>query len=119
MAAHKLRFLARNKSVPRGQITTTARRGVKWYDRAAVGDRLDLIETESGEKFGEAVCVGAQVVPLHEVIAKVQISHSYPEMVRSGKNPHLHLRESLVAAYGGDLRDRDLFTVLHFLVLND
>ena len=119
MATHKLRFLERNKgTMPRLQITSTARKGTKWYENAQTGDLLDLVVTETDKSFGRAVVIGTMVVPLSEVLAKPQINHAFFDALLLKQNPTDHLLKALEGAYG-KLNDRDLFTVLHFLVIND
>jgi hypothetical protein len=119
MATHKLRFLESLRgNMPRGQVTSTARKGTKWYERVTTGDLLDLVVTETDKPFGRAVVIGAMVVPLSEVLDKPQANHSFVDAIVLRQNPADHLRKGLEKAYG-KLSERDLFTVLHFLVVND
>ena len=119
MATHDLLFLGVNKRIPRGKITSTAREGLKWYDRVRVGDLLNLIETETNERFAQAVCIGVHAMPLGQVIAQAPANHAFDAAIEDGKSPPaLYVRKSIAAAYG-DHDDRDIFSVVQFLVISE
>lgn len=56
-----LYYIQQNADVPQRRVTSTARRGVKWFNLVSVGDRIALTVKETDEKFGEAVVVLKEV----------------------------------------------------------
>jgi hypothetical protein len=72
-----LKFIKENAEVPRGGITSTARRGTKWSEEVATGDVVNLLVTESGANFGRAAIIGTKVKTLAEVCADVVTDNNH------------------------------------------
>jgi hypothetical protein len=114
-----LKFIKANADLPRGAITSTARRGDKWSKDAQVGDVVNLLVTESGANFGRAVVIRTEVKPLAKVCADCVVDNNHALKVgdADARKPDV-LMADLKAAYGEDLKDEEPFTVVHLVVLN-
>lgn len=110
----KLQYIKANKDIPRGVVTSTARRGTKWYEQVSVGEVVSAVVTETGEEICKAVIVCKERTDFRGVIENAghnHVGHGYgTQYSRSA------LMKALTAAYG-DLGDDDVFTVLHILPL--
>jgi hypothetical protein len=73
---HDMEFILPNTNIPYGRVTSTARRGRKWFDLATAGDRLRFRFTETGEIFGRAAVVKVELVTLAEVFERATENHA-------------------------------------------
>lgn len=114
----KLMYLGNNSVVPGGRVTSTARKGRKWFDLVKVGDVVDLTVTETGECFGKAAVVCKELVTLRDVLENAHHNHvAYgPKVTPDGCSARTVLASELYAAYG-ELNLPDEYTVLHVLPL--
>jgi len=103
---HDMLFLRVNSNMPFGQITSTARKGRKWFDKVKIGDILTLRYTEDNAEFGGAVVVKVELVSFGELIASEAENHA----TQTGSD----LRKDLLAAYGAEC-ESDEWTMVHFV----
>lgn len=114
-----LLYLRSNYGIPTGRVSSTARRGDKWYNQVDVGDIVNLRTTEDGDKIGEAVIVQKELVTLKDVLDNADHNHvAFSEEVNKHVGPAMALAGQLQAAYGTDLKLTETFSVLHILPLN-
>lgn len=112
-----LEYVAANKFIPDGRVSSTARRGSKWWNKVRVGDVVDLTITETKAVFGQAVIVAIELLPLLAVLDNADHNHvafEFPD-----QNPREKLVDALTRAYGQNLEYDEAFTVLHILPLNN
>lgn len=112
---HKLYYVAPNAFVPEGEVSSSARRGRKWFDLVNEGDMLNLCITESDESFGVAVVVAKELLPYRDVIDEAIHNHVASNPKWEGIPPEHALAVELQAAYGSDIDPREDFTVLHLI----
>lgn len=110
-------FLQANSKLPRGEVTSTARKGDKWSKQAKPGDVLDLKVTETGALIGRGAVILVEQQTFASVIRKAYQNHAAHKM-HATEAEREAVKASLRAAYG-DAKDEDVYTVVHFLVLND
>lgn len=111
-------FLQANaKLPPRGEVTSTARKGDKWSKQAKPGDVLDLKVTETGALIGRGAVILVEQQTFASVIRKAYQNHAAHKLLATEAEREA-VKASLRAAYG-DAKDEDVYTVVHFLVLND
>lgn len=110
---HDMEFILANGNLPFGRITSTARRGRKWFDLATAGDRLRFRFTETGEIFGRAAVVKVELVTLMDVIDRASENHA----AEGDGDAVSLLQAALVGAYG-KLDVTEPFTMVHFIRLN-
>jgi hypothetical protein len=118
MAKHDMLYLASNSDVPRGIVTSTARKGRKWFDQAKVGDTLGLRVTEGNRRFGEAVVVKTELVTLAQAIARAAENHTGQRPLPAGYSASDVLQMELAAAYGKDGQNSP-YTMVHFVIRTD
>jgi hypothetical protein len=119
MAKHDMLYLASNSDVPRGIVTSTARKGRKWFHQAKVSDTLVLRVTEGNRRFGEAVAVKVELVTLAVVVARAAENHTGQRSLPvPGYSPSEVLQMELAAAYGMDGQNAP-YTMVHFVVRTD
>lgn len=120
----RLEYIPDNTTIPRGRVSSTARRGQKWWNLVAVGDVVLMANAVSGDPLGKAVIVAKELVTLEAAIENADHNHTaYNEAklaaAGGGKDAASKvLLAELQAAYG-DLRMDEPFTVLHILPLNE
>jgi hypothetical protein len=105
---HDLLFLKENAHIPHNVVTSTARKGRKWFDQAKVGDVLMFRTTEDKALFGAGVVVRRELVRWSELLDRHQENHD-----GRGRQP---LERALRAAYG-DGCENDYWTMLFFVRL--
>lgn len=110
-------FLQANSKLPRGEVTSTARKGDKWSKQAKPGDVLDLKVTETGALIGRGAVILVEQQTFASVIRKAYQNHAAHKLLATEAEREA-VKASLRAAYG-DAKDEDVYTVVHFLVLND
>jgi hypothetical protein len=121
---HQLLYLKANSDIPRRRITSTARKGRKWFDAVAVGDLLDMRTTErapyskEGEPIARGVVIKVELATFSNVIARANENHTGQRPLPEGKTSSEVLYDELQAAYG-DSVSTDVYTMLHFVVIND
>lgn len=111
----KLYYIAGNAFVPEGKVTSTARRGSKWFDQIKVGEMVNLSMTETDESFGLAIVVHKELIPYITVLDEADHNHVADNPKWSGTPNKKALAAELRSAYGDDITPGDLFTVLHIL----
>jgi hypothetical protein len=104
-----------NASIPFGVVTSTARKGRKWFDIATSGDCLEFAFTETGEVFGAAAVVKTELVTFADIIARATENHI--AHAKDTANVKLRLQCDLQSAYGAS-KDTDEFSIVHFIRLN-
>lgn len=115
---YDLEYIQDNLDIPDGMVSSTARRGRKWYDRVDVGDVVNIKCVETGEIVGRAAVVLKELMPYHEVIENADHNHVNKAFPANPEDPGTALAAALERAYGPLLLDEE-FTVLHILPLND
>lgn len=113
---HDLFYVAGNAFVPTGRVSSTARRGCKWYRDAKVGDAFNLKVTESKESFGIAVLVHKELVTFRDVLVNADHNHTAfnPKYKAVGLPADAALFAELRSAYG-ECSLGEEFTVLHII----
>lgn len=111
-------FLQANAKLPRGEVTSTARKGDKWSKQTKPGDVLDLKVTETGALIGRGAVILVEQQTFASVIRKAYQNHAAKATFVTLEAEREAVKASLRAAYG-DAKDEDVYTVVHFLVLND
>lgn len=110
-----LLYIGANSDVPFGRVSSTARRGDKWFNKVAIGDLVNLQVTETGETFGQAVIVEKELLPLADVLDNADHNH----VAFKNVDKHIASAQALYAAlrdcYGSDLNALEPFTVLHII----
>lgn len=117
----ELLYVRANNNVPRGRVSSTARRGSKWWDQAAVGDVLQMRNTEDKEPLGRAVVVAKELVTLADVLENADHNHvAFTDfrVLQKKVDAGVVLAEALGRAYGADMLPSEPFTILHILPLN-
>src|SRR5665213_1845019 len=101
-----LKFIAANADLPRGMVTSTARRGTKWSTDVKAGDVVNLLVTESGANIGRAAIVAVQVKPLKTVCDECinDNNHTLQKIPAGAPGIPAALLADLKAAYGDDLK---------------
>ena len=116
-----LRYLKDNSYIPLGLVSSTARKGRKWFDRVKVGDRVNLVTTEDERKFGEAVVVAKELTTYEAVLENADHNHVAHEPKEvdpfASLSASTALDEELTSAYG-DIDVDDVFTILHIIPVN-
>lgn len=113
----QIEYIEANADVPRQVVTSTARRGPKWFESGLeAGDVIELAITETGKVFSRAVVVEIEMGPLWEVLENAHHNH-VGHLAPEGHAPYLLLGE-LTAAYGSVNLDEP-FTVIHILRLEE
>lgn len=116
---HEMLYLAANADIPRGVVTSTARRGRKWFDLCRAGDTLLLKTTESGNLLGRAVVTHCELRPLDEVLARAELNHvGQVPLPPQFKSVSERLAHDLTSAYG-PMNMSELFTVVSYIVINE
>ena len=114
----QLLYLLDNSYIPPGRVSSTARKGSKWFTKVGVGDVVDLVATETGKKFGEAVIVAKEFLDLDAVLDNAGHNHvAFGDKVNKHTSARHALEGELASAYG-PLNLDDSYTVLHILPLN-
>lgn len=115
-----LLYIKANADVPRGVVSSSARKGMKWYNNTYVGDVLNLKVTETGEVFGRAVVVAREYIRYDDVLDNASSNHVGVLAKQRGDNTPARflLASTLEAAYGKS-EPQNCFTVLHILPLNE
>lgn len=109
-----LLYLRQNNNVPRNRVTSTARKGSKWFDGTSIGDVVMMRNTEDHEPLGKAAIVAKEFIEYQDVIANADHNHVGVKGVDNGPA----LAAALTAAYG-ESAPTEKFTVLHILPLNE
>lgn len=115
---HDLFYVAGNAFVPTGVVTSTARRGAKWYNQAQVGDVLNLRITESEDSFGAAVVVAKELVTFADAIENSDHNHVADNPKYASWDKRTALWTELTSAYGICKPDEE-FTLLHIVRVGD
>lgn len=110
-------FLQANATLPRGEVTSTARKGDKWYKQANVGDVLTLKDTETGTIIGRAAVIAVEQSTYGAVLRKAYMNHA-AKGATTVFDERRTVEASLRLAYG-ESKDDDVYSVVHFLLLND
>lgn len=113
----KLYYISENGEVPTGQVSSTARRGDKWFNQVEVGDVVALTVTETDKEFGEAAIVLKELATYADVLNNADHNSVAFYNYGDGATAAEKLDRALKAAYGPDLKPDDLFTILHILPL--
>lgn len=111
-------YIPSNAFVPLGKVTSTARRGRKWFDAVEVGDTVNLCITEVGTSFGLAIVVAKELTTYEDAINEASHNHCAfnPKYDHARFGPQGILAAELCAAYGNVDND-EAFTILHIVVL--
>lgn len=115
---HRLEYIPANATIPRGRVSSTARRGQKWNNLVAVGDVVLLAGAFNGDVFGKAAVVAKELVSYEVVLENADHNHSSFNPANAGVPKDLALKAELEAAYGANIPATEMFTVLHILPLN-
>lgn len=124
---HNLLFVPENDRFPDyGIITSTARRGDKWFKQACVGDALHLL-TEHPEPAGmfsngRAIVLDVQLVSLWEVLKRAHENHviqGHPTNPQNESTRAEMLLQSVKMAYGVPLSLAENFTLLKFVRIRE
>jgi hypothetical protein len=124
---HELLYIPSNRDIPRGTVTSTARRGDKWFNLASPGDMLDLIVEGPGnepglvdrENIGSAVVAKVELVDYGTVLARANENH-VGQLVggANARSASELLARALTDAYR-QIGLHEQFTMLHFIRVND
>lgn len=115
----KLYYISENGEVPTGHVSSTARRGDKWFNQVEAGDVVAMTVTETDKEFGEAVIVLTELATYADVLNNADHNHVAFHDYGDGETAAEKLDRALKAAYGSDIQPGDLFTILHILPLNE
>lgn len=107
-----LLYISANSDVPFGRVSSTARRGDKWFNKVGIGDLVNL-QITGGETFGQAVIVEKELLPLGVVLENADHNHVAFTRVDKHSSAAHALYSALRDCYGDDLNALELFTVLH------
>lgn len=110
-------FLQANATLPRGEVTSTARKGDKWYKQASVGDVLTLKVTESDAVIGRAAVIAVEQSTFAAVLRKAYMNYA-AKNATTVFDERREVEASLRLAYG-ESKDDDIYSVVHFLLLNE
>lgn len=113
---HQMLYLESNSDIPRNVVTSTARKGRKWFDKVKPGDLLELRTTEGGRVLGTAAVVVVERATYLDVLMRADENHTgqRPGLLA---DPRDVLADELTAAYGA-INPTDEFSMVHFVVLN-
>jgi len=116
MPIHTMFYIKQNENIPEGMVTSTARKGDKWFDKAKPGDLLELRVYDDGGRWDYLIGMG--VVTKVERVSHVECLHRAKENhvcqlpLPEGKRAFEVLEQALLAAYGPS-EPHEPFTMVH------
>lgn len=115
-----LKYLDENQKPTPGVITTTARKGDKWFKLVKAGDVVNIMIAQSSKVIGRAAVVGVALTDYKTVIERAYDNQVTQRAdVKAGAlKAEDALAQELKAAYG-EPKDDDVYTVVGLLPLND
>jgi len=119
---HVLQFVPGNDEFPAsGVLTSTARRGDKWFNKAKPGELLDLMLVKNDEnvrRLGQAVVIGVELTSLEAILEDAASNHAIQaaDFNLSPSEKRKLLADALERAYG-PLESTEVFTKLSFMIL--
>lgn len=117
-------YVEANKRIPTGVVSSSARKGRKWFDDLMVGEVFRCVNKDTGDLITRAVCVRKELLPYRDVILTAYDNHvawENPEL-RTYTPAVMHsrrLQEALQAAYGSNICEDEPFSKIHLLPLLD
>lgn len=102
----ELQFIAANVGgLEPGSLTTTARKGKRWFNEARVGERVMLMQVPDRKVLGSAVITTLTLTNFKDVVARRAENHQGAEVA-----------EALASVYG-KIEDSEPFTIVGLVVL--